>query len=61
MVGRDSARQTHDVYCGLAAGMDACHWPEVVGTVAGDDTIFIALRDPALGAALRRRLTSLAG
>jgi transcriptional regulator of arginine metabolism len=28
----------------ICATLDACAFPEVVGTVAGDDTIFIALR-----------------
>jgi transcriptional regulator of arginine metabolism len=28
----------------VCATLDACAYPEVVGTVAGDDTIFIALR-----------------
>ena len=31
----------------LCATLDACAFPEVVGTVAGDDTIFIALRSEA--------------
>src|SRR5205823_4912306 len=31
----------------VAITLDACQYPEIVGTVAGDDTIFIALRDPA--------------
>ena len=26
----------------VAVGLDAEHWPEVMGTVAGDDTIFVA-------------------
>lgn len=43
----------------LAAPLDACRWPEVVGTVAGDDTIFIALRDPSLGETFRQRLHQL--
>lgn len=30
----------------VAITLDACHFPEIVGTVAGDDTIFIALRSP---------------
>ena len=30
----------------VAITLDACHYPEIVGTVAGDDTIFIALRSP---------------
>jgi transcriptional regulator of arginine metabolism len=28
----------------VAVTLDACAYPEIVGTVAGDDTIFIALR-----------------
>ena len=40
---------------GLA--VDRLAWPEVVGTIAGDDTIFVAVRDPA---AQRRLLTALA-
>ena len=30
----------------VAIALDACGYPEIVGTVAGDDTIFIALRSP---------------
>jgi transcriptional regulator of arginine metabolism len=30
----------------VAVTLDACAFPEIVGTVAGDDTIFIALRSP---------------
>ncbi len=30
----------------VAVTLDACRFPEIVGTVAGDDTIFIALRAP---------------
>ena len=30
----------------VAITLDACQFPEIVGTVAGDDTIFIALRSP---------------
>src|SRR5437763_11720060 len=31
----------------VAITLDACHYPEIVGTVAGDDTIFVALRSRA--------------
>jgi len=31
---------------GVPVTLDACRFPEIVGTVAGDDTIFIALRGP---------------
>lgn len=30
----------------VAITLDACQFPEIVGTVAGDDTIFVALRSP---------------
>jgi transcriptional regulator of arginine metabolism len=33
--------------------LDRLAWPDVVGTIAGDDTIFLAIRD---GAAQRRVL-----
>jgi transcriptional regulator of arginine metabolism len=29
----------------VAVAMDRLAWPEVVGTVAGDDTIFLAVKD----------------
>lgn len=45
----------------VASGLDGCGWPEVVGTVAGDDTIFVALRDPADGARFRGHLQTLTG
>ncbi len=43
----------------VAVAMDRLAWPDVVGTIAGDDTIFLAVRDaPALRRVLRevRRL-----
>ncbi len=42
----------------VAITLDACQYPEIVGTVAGDDTIFIALRDPADRAAVEAILLS---
>jgi transcriptional regulator of arginine metabolism len=35
-------------------------WPEVVGTLAGDDTVFVAVRDAAACRKLRGRLRKLA-
>ena len=32
----------------VAAGIDWEEWPEVLGTLAGDDTILVVLRDPAV-------------
>ncbi|HUF36601.1 MAG TPA: hypothetical protein VMN37_11670 [Gemmatimonadales bacterium] len=45
----------------VAVAMDRLAWPDVVGTIAGDDTIFLAVRDgPAQRRVLRevRRLAS---
>jgi transcriptional regulator of arginine metabolism len=30
----------------VAVALDRLAWPEVIGTIAGDDTIFLAVRDP---------------
>ena len=40
----------------LAAAVDAARFPEAVGTIAGDDTVFVALRQPRGGRALLSRL-----
>ena len=44
----------------VALALDRCGWPEIVGTVSGDDTIFIATRTGGdqrrLVAKLRARL-----
>lgn len=45
----------------VAAAIDWEEWPEVMGTLAGDDTILIVLRDPAALQDLKRRLESMAG
>jgi transcriptional regulator of arginine metabolism len=44
----------------LASALDRAGLPEVLGTVAGDDTILVISRDPAGGKALARRFTELA-
>lgn len=41
---------------GVARALDALGWPEVTGTVAGDDTIFVAVPDRAAKSRLLRRL-----
>jgi transcriptional regulator of arginine metabolism len=39
----------------IAAALDRTGWPEIVGSIAGDDTLFIALADsPALERVMRR-------
>ena len=45
----------------LASAIDRAGLPDVLGTVAGDDTILIVARDPAGGAALADRLRRMAG
>ena len=40
----------------VAVAMDRLAWPDIVGTIAGDDTIFVAVRD---GAAQRRALKEI--
>jgi transcriptional regulator of arginine metabolism len=45
----------------VASALDWEEWPEVLGTIAGDDTILIVLRDPANLAAIQRRIEELAG
>jgi transcriptional regulator of arginine metabolism len=44
----------------LASALDRASLPEVLGTIAGDDTILVVARDPAGGEALARRLLALA-
>ncbi len=40
----------------VALALDAEQWPEIVGTVAGDDTIFVAAPDGRAAKKLRARL-----
>ena len=44
----------------VAAALDADPWEEVVGTVAGDDTIFIATPSAATAAEVCKRIRKLA-
>jgi transcriptional regulator of arginine metabolism len=45
----------------VAVGLDRLAWPEVVGTIAGDDTIFVAVRDKAAKQRALARLKKLRG
>jgi transcriptional regulator of arginine metabolism len=45
----------------VAVAIDNADWPEVVGTISGDDTIFIATPDAAAQRRLLERLQSLFG
>ncbi len=43
----------------VAVAIDKAAWPEAVGTISGDDTIFIATQDGRAQAALLERLRSV--
>ena len=43
----------------VAAALDAQDWPEVVGTVAGDDTIFVATGSTHEAAQIRKKIRSI--
>ena len=43
----------------LASALDRAGLPEVIGTIAGDDTILVVARDPAGGRALADHLLTL--
>ena len=43
----------------VAMALDLADWREIMGTVAGDDTIFVAAAGPRQAARLRKRILSL--
>jgi transcriptional regulator of arginine metabolism len=45
----------------VAAALDRTGWPEIVGSIAGDDTVFVATPDRSALRRLRDRLLGLAG
>ena len=45
----------------LAIELDSASWPGVVGTIAGDDTVFVAVTDAAACREIVRRLRFIAG
>jgi transcriptional regulator of arginine metabolism len=44
----------------LAAALDRAAWPEVVGTLAGDDTVLVVTPEEKQAEALKRRLLGVA-
>lgn len=44
----------------LASALDRASLPAIVGTIAGDDTIFVIAREPVTGAELAERIERLA-
>jgi transcriptional regulator of arginine metabolism len=45
----------------IAAALDRARWPEVAGSIAGDDTLFVAFSDRGALQRVRRRLARLSG
>lgn len=45
----------------IAAALDRARWPEILGTIAGDDTLFAACTDHAALVRARKRLLRLGG
>ena len=45
----------------IASAIDLSHWADVVGTIAGDDTIFVACTDAAAMRRFRGRLEAFIG
>lgn len=45
----------------VAAALDRTRWPEIVGSIAGDDTVFVATADRGSLRRLRDRLLVLSG
>lgn len=44
----------------LAAALDRARWPEVMGSIAGDDTVFVAFADRGAMGRAKRRLEQMA-
>lgn len=45
----------------IAIAIDWEEWPEILGTLAGDDTILLILRDPEHLGTIQRRIEEIAG
>jgi transcriptional regulator of arginine metabolism len=45
----------------IAVKIDSCSVPEVIGTIAGDDTIFIAVENPSLQRSAIKKLLAVLG
>jgi transcriptional regulator of arginine metabolism len=45
----------------VGSALDLLAWPEIVGTIAGDDTIFLAMVNAAAQGTVARRLHALQG
>src|SRR3954466_13890490 len=45
----------------IAAALDRARWPEVVGSIAGDDTVFVAFADRRALRLTKARIQNIAG
>jgi transcriptional regulator of arginine metabolism len=45
----------------VAVALDNADWPEVVGTLAGDDTVLVICPDSAVAETVRKRLMEMLG
>jgi transcriptional regulator of arginine metabolism len=52
-------RTTIGAAASVAVAIDKANWPEVAGTISGDDTIFVATQDAAAQQRLTERLHSV--
>ena len=43
----------------VAVALDSANWPEIVGTLAGDDTVLVICPDPAVAESVRSRLMAM--
>jgi transcriptional regulator of arginine metabolism len=43
----------------VAAGIDSMHSPEILGCVAGDDTVIVVVRDPESAKAITERIKAM--
>lgn len=57
VVVRTSPGNAHSV----CVAVDAAGWPEVLGTIAGDDTIFLLARSPKAAGKLLEKILRVAG
>ena len=55
VVIRTTSGNAHSV----CVALDAAGWPEVMGTIAGDDTIFVLVRDPGECGKLLKQIEDL--
>lgn len=45
----------------IAVALDSANWPEVVGTLAGDDTVLVICPDASIAETMRARLMEMLG